>query len=312
MKKAICTTTIFSPSYALRKFVKIAKRDGWVVIIAGDLKTPHEEYIRLEDESDGHVVYLSPEDQERMSKDLSDTIGWNCIQRRNFAYIEAYNRGAQIIATVDDDNIPDDSWGVSVHVGQEMEVDTFTNDLPVFDPLSVTNHPEMWHRGFPPQYIPEKNNIRKAGVSKLKIHVQADMWDGAPDIDAICRAQYPEDVELRGVNGDLFFTSDKPMPFNSQNTFLSREAMRYYFLFPHIGRMDDIWAAYYLQEVLGQCVVFKSPSVYQKRNEHDISKDFAAELIGYKHSKDVIDDGVLEYLPEGSVKAYEQYKSCLI
>ena len=36
---------------------------------------------------------------------LSKLIGWNCIQRRNFAILEAYERGAEIIALIDDDNI---------------------------------------------------------------------------------------------------------------------------------------------------------------------------------------------------------------
>ena len=33
-------------------------------------------------------------------------IGWKCIQRRNFALIQAYKYGADVIATIDDDNIP--------------------------------------------------------------------------------------------------------------------------------------------------------------------------------------------------------------
>ena len=37
-------------------------------------------------------------------------MGWNCIQRRNFAILEAYDRGAEIIALIDDDNIPYKNW----------------------------------------------------------------------------------------------------------------------------------------------------------------------------------------------------------
>ena len=42
------------------------------------------------------------------------------------------------------------------------------------------------------------------------------------------------------------FTTPNFSPFN-QNTFLSRNVIPDYFLFPHIGRMDDIWASYYLE-----------------------------------------------------------------
>ena len=36
--------------------------------------------------------------------------------------------------------------------------------------------------------------------------------------------------------------------------------------------MDDIWASYYV-EAKGLKVVYNKPSVYQLRNEHDLTKD---------------------------------------
>ena len=36
---------------------------------------------------------------------LSKLIGWNCIQRRNFAILEAFERIAEVVALIDD-NIP--------------------------------------------------------------------------------------------------------------------------------------------------------------------------------------------------------------
>lgn len=311
MHKAICTTTIFSPSYALRKFIKIAERDGWDVVIAGDKKTPHAEYKQLEKDH-SVVTYLSPEDQEKINKKLSELIGWNCIQRRNFSYIYAIQNGAKIIATVDDDNIPNDSWGVVVHVDQEMDVPTYSTTLDVFDPLSVTNERRLWHRGYPIQYLSQKNEVSEPVLEHIEVKVQADLWDGAPDIDAVCRINHPEDVEFSMYNTDheFFYRGDKKAPFNSQNTFLSSSVFPEYFLFPHIGRMDDIWAAYYVQEVFGPCVAFRSPSVFQKRNDHNVVKDMEAELIGYHHSVDVVRDGVLQYLPDRAIKAFEEYKTC--
>ena len=35
--------------------------------------------------------------------------------------------------------------------------------------------------------VPTKNSIKEIGVLKRKVLVQADLWDGDPDIDAICR-----------------------------------------------------------------------------------------------------------------------------
>jgi hypothetical protein len=39
-------------------------------------------------------------------------------------------------------------------------------------------------------------------------------------------------------------------------------------MFPHVGRMDDIWASYYLQ-AKGYRGVWSKVSVYQQRNIHD-------------------------------------------
>ena len=45
-------------------------------------------------------IYVSPGDQEKYDLGLSDAIGWNCIQRRNFGFLFAKDLGAEIVATV--------------------------------------------------------------------------------------------------------------------------------------------------------------------------------------------------------------------
>ena len=55
-------------------------------------------------------IILSTRYQERKWPKLSKLIGWNCIQRRNFAILEAIERGASQIALIDDDNIPLSNW----------------------------------------------------------------------------------------------------------------------------------------------------------------------------------------------------------
>src|SRR5690242_12393239 len=107
MQKVIVTTTINAPTIALQKYIKMK---DWSVVIVGDKKTPHKDYVALTKQYQ-HVYYLSPQEQEKKYAKLSDVIGWNCIQRRGLGYIEAYKLGADVIATVDDDNIPYDDWG---------------------------------------------------------------------------------------------------------------------------------------------------------------------------------------------------------
>jgi len=54
-----------------------------------------------------------------------------------------------------------------------------------------------------------------------------------------------------------------------------------------IGRMDDIWASYMTQRVmreLGSSVLFTGPTVYQDRNDHDLTKDLEKEMVGYRNT----------------------------
>ena len=315
-KKAIITTTINPPTEALKKFANIARDDNWHLFIVGDKKTPHAEYNDLA--ALDYVTYLSPNDQEEISKELSDLIGWNCIQRRNFGLIAAYRWGADIIATIDDDNIPNEKWGKNVRVGQEFGVSTFTWDLPVFDPLAPA-FPSLWHRGFPVQLLNKRHIAKKPQLKTRKVLVQADLWDGDPDIDAICRIS--QSPNCRFNPSIIHYAGDKPMPFNSQNTFLSREIIRDYFLFPHIGRMDDIWAAYYVQAKHGDIVAFYKATVFQARNEHDLVKDLKAEMIGYEHTLELVEwlfqDGGPEgqewpeFMPRESLEAFKVYQGLI-
>lgn len=305
MKKAIVTTTINPPTKALLAFLAIAQREDWHMFVVGDMKTPHAAYEALEGE---HLTYLTPDQQAEQWPELSELIGWNCIQRRNFGLIAAHAWGAEVIATVDDDNIPYSKWGYGLTVNKEVEISLYDTDQPVWDPLSAT-HPSIWHRGFPVQMLAGRQAIHK-GRHKRKVLVQADLWDGDPDIDAVCRIAMAPVVTFNP--SILPFGSTKLAPFNSQNTFLSREVLPTYFLFPHVGRMDDIWAAYVTQFKFPNSVVFSKASVFQERNEHNLVKDLQAEMLGYEHNAEFVvsPETWQKFLPLKALQAYELYKKC--
>lgn len=301
MKKFIVTTTINSPTEATMKFLQ--KRD-WEMVIVGDLKTPHEEYHKLQKQY-SNLSYLDPEFQENYCKELSGAIGWNKIMRRNIGFCYAYAGEADLIATVDDDNIPYDNWGESLTVGKEVTAECWNSDNGVFDPLSVTSASYMWHRGYPAELIPTRSNIKYMGRVKRTPLIQVDLWDGVPDVDAISRIIYNPRIKLE--TPDLF-CSDNIAPFNSQNTFIARDVIPYYMVLPYAGRMDDIWASYIVQKQFKDCVVFSKPSVYQERYEphHRNMKDLKDETLGYEQSLNFINGDFP--LPEESQKAYNIYK----
>jgi hypothetical protein len=301
MRKVIVTTTVNPPTEAIRKFEALP---DWDLIVIGDQKTPKDYDLK-------RGIYVAPEMQEKYDKDLSDAIGWNCIQRRNFGLLWARELKADIVAVVDDDNIPLKGWGEHLFLGMEIEVDYYETDQPAFDPVGATNHKQIWHRGFPLQLIPGRdysNKIRK----KILANVQADFWNGDPDIDAVCRMEHAPECNF----GEHYFpmASNKLSPFNSQNTFINAKLLKHYFLFPHVGRMDDIWAGYYLQAKAGTKVVYGKPSVYQARNEHDLVKDMKQEYSGYENNLRLVNelpgnpDAIFKYLPESSRRAFELYQ----
>ena len=301
LKKFIVCTSINKPTLAVKKFD--AMKD-WKLVIVGDKKTPKNYKLK-------NGIYLSPTEQEKIDKKLSDLIGWNCIQRRNFGILYAWKNGADVVAVVDDDNIPYKNWGKKLLINNKIKTNFYKTSSLAFDPISATNHKNLWHRGFPIQILDKRNNVKKQ-IKTIKPDIQADFWNGDPDIDAICRMEHHPICKFK----DKYFplASNKVSPFNSQNTFISKKVLPHYFLFPHIGRMDDIWASFYVLSK-GFKVVYNKASVFQKRNVHDLTKDMLKEFIGYENNLNLIKDlkknikNINSYIPEKSRLAFLRYQT---
>jgi hypothetical protein len=317
MNKVIVTTTINNPTEAIEKFDSMK---DWKLVVVGDLKTPKDYKLK-------NGMYISPKAQELFDKDLSDMIGWNCIQRRNFGFIQAYNMGADIIATIDDDNIPGKNWGKNILIGKEVNnVSFIESEMNCIDPLTVANPITageciLWHRGYPLKYVFNKNNFCTGRSIQDTFDIQANFWLGEPDIDAMCRMMNVDTTVIEYPNAHfnsgerIFpFATYRFSPFNSQNTLVLRKVLRDYFVFPFVGRMDDIWASYYV-ESCGYKVIYDEATVVQKRNVHNTQKDAEKEMIGYSNNHKLLDDilhygpkFIKNYLPEKSWKAFQLYR----
>ncbi|WP_136656375.1 hypothetical protein [Nitratireductor sp. XY-223] len=298
-RKFIVSTTINGPTEAIRRFDALA---DWTLIVVGDHKTPPDYHLES-------GIYLSPDDQEKLAPELSRLIGWNCIQRRNLGFVLALDEGADIVATVDDDNIPYDHWGTGLLVGNTVPIRTYLTGDGCFDPIGVTEHAHLWHRGFPLQLLAGRDYTQYE-IREIRVDVQADFWDGDPDIDAVCRMEHAPDIAFD--ERSFPFAADATSPFNSQNTFLTADALRRYFMVPFVGRMDDIWAAYHLQS-LGYRVAYARSSVRQERNPQDLTRNMVDEFIGYERNAEMvaaIGAGTYDFRdfwPEQACQAYDAY-----
>jgi hypothetical protein len=299
----IATTTINRPTKALKLF---SKKNNCKLIVALDKKTPE---FKLK-----NSIILTTNYQEKKWHRLSKLIGWNSIQRRNFAILKAYemskNDKNALIVLIDDDNIPYPDYFNEIYVNRKIKINEIFINKKYFDPIGYTNHKDLWHRGYPLEFI-HNRKYKKLGKKTIIPDVQANFWNGDPDIDAICRIiKHPE---CNFKNKFFPFFSKKISPFNSQNTILNRKIIKDYFLFPHIGRMDDIWASYYVLSK-GYKVVYGKPTVYQKRNVHNLIKDFEGEVIGYTKNKILLEnlhrnpENIHTFLPKNSSLAFQEWQ----
>lgn len=295
MDKFIVITTINKPTEALIKYSEIK---GWILIVVGDLKTPHHLF------KDINCIYMHPEEQEKKYPILSKAIGWNQSPRRNIGFVEAYTRGADILALCDDDNIPYDDWGQELFVNQEIEVDCYDTPNEIFDPLSITNCNHLWHRGYPIELVPTKNDVKYVGKVKRKVMVQANLWDGDPDIDAVERLIWHPVVKF---NITKPYCSTKKSPFDSQNTFLAREAIPYFMLIPFTERVDDIWGSYLFQQKFSDSIIYHKSTVYQNRNVHNLIQDMGLEIYGYNYGLE-FSCGNVNVLKDEAKNAIEAYR----
>lgn len=306
----IVTTTINEPTVATIKFCELTESlSGWEFLIVGDRKTPHDSYRALEARFPG-VQYLQPQEQETLFPELSATIGWDCIQRRNVGFAYAYACGAEVVATVDDDNVPYDLWGQDLKVGREVEYDDYQcTACEYFDPLAITRDNHLWHRGYPIQCLQQRHELESRGARRKLCLVQANLWDGDPDIDALARLTFKPLVNYDEITAP--FGSTQLAPFNSQNTLLHRSVLPFYVVLPHIGRMDDVWGSYILQRHFPNAVVYDRATVYQDRNEQDLVTNLEDELLGYRQTLELLQAGETYegVLPEGALAFWRAYRS---
>ncbi len=287
MRTALITTTIHVP----RVLERYRQLDQEVAIfVAGDRQTPHAE-ARSFIEALGNAAYYSDADQEKLGYKCSEIIGWNKIMRRNIALLEALRWRAEIIVSVDDDNIPLDS----------SYFEEFKNILstPYSGVMASSDHgwinvgeflvPRVYHRGFPYEFRNVDLKMSLRPVSGVRVGVAAGLWLGDPDIDAMERITLrPTVYQISKVLESGLVVDDACLsPFNSQNTAYIAELAPLMMVLVGVGRYDDIWASYIAQRVMVEMdyhVHFGAPFVWQQRNPQSLWKNLKDELFGMEFS----------------------------
>ncbi|MFC1416695.1 hypothetical protein [Streptacidiphilus cavernicola] len=300
---AIVTTTIRVP-YLLRDYLAQFDRLGHPpvsVYVVGDRKSPAttREWIASLPWGEHRATYLDVEDQERWNARipaLRTLLPWNSIQRRNLGYLVAALEGAERIISIDDDNHVTDADFLAGHalVGATATLPAVSTPSRWANPsdVLVSDGPRIIHRGYP---TTRRETVEPWTLTPRtgRVVVNAGLWVGEPDVDAISRIAAP--AQSLGIKPDaaLPFALDRGTygPFNSQNTAFHRDLLPAAYLVVmgpeyrgvRIDRYDDIWMSYFtkaLTDHLGDLVAYGGPLVRQDRNDHDLLVDLWGELPG--------------------------------
>jgi hypothetical protein len=286
--------------------------------IIGDRKTPDAEVCRFLEAVPNHSYY-GYDYQAKLGYRSHEALGPDTLSRRNIGFLEALKNGADIIVTIDDDNMPvtnDYFFDYAEIMLSEFNGIKVSGKDGWFDPGQFLVPPVV-QRGFP---IQVKHRPKFEPVIDAKIGVASGLILGDSDMDAYTRigkAPTVGDVAMLARTGCVVDPKTYTI-FNSQNTCVLREFVPAYFMMPGIGRYDDVYASLIVQRVMrdrGYHVHLGQPLVLQERNEHDPIMDLRAEIEGMAHVKsmaDLLDSIILpaKSIIEDTRIIYEQLMHC--
>jgi hypothetical protein len=282
---ALVVTSISSPNNALKSLARGAQEHGLAFIVIGDESSPANFHLE-------GCRYYSLNEQRNLCLELAQLSPPRHYARKNVGYLLALKGGASMILETDDDNLPEPSFWAARQRQQSVSTAQNTGWLNVYRYFSDVN---IWPRGFPLEHIqsppPDFESLSNRTVD---CPIQQGLANDNPDVDAIYRLVFPLPHKFR-ADRRVAFMQGAWCPFNSQNTCWWRDAFPLMYLPAYCSfRMTDIWRSLVAQRVAWAndwAILFHEPTVVQKRNDHNLLRDFKDEVPGYLNN-DAIREGL--------------------
>ena len=301
-KTIFVTTTIHIPTF-LTAYALDAERYGHQdvsFIVIGDKKSPTETADFCE--TIPNCIYMDVNDQEIYMAEFPELwahIPYNSFERRNIGILRAYEEGADVMITIDDDNLLAAEDVVAWHgVRTTFRLPIYGSSSGWFNVCSMLreqNGVEFYHRGYSPRNKWDKSAYIDSQNHNARVVANAGLWYNNPDTDAVTRLE--RKLNVVGFGGDMDKIQDGTFglapgtwsPFNCQNTALAREVVPAYFMSPYIGRHSDIFASYViarLAEHFGDIISFGMPLANHARDTypHSLLHDFDIERWGIQNT----------------------------
>lgn len=267
--KWIVVTTIQHPTPALEK---LAKLDGWHLVVVADKKTPLDWHL-------DNCDFLSVAHQQKLPYNICRLLPWNHYSRKNIGYLYALEHGASIIYETDDDNILIDD--TIIYLSEKSLTLQHKTDASAVNIYADFGQPMVWPRGFPLTEINQDSSYQLL-LERSSIPIQQGLVNNDPDVDAIFRLTHSLEIQFEATQKPVSLPAKTMCPFNSQNTIFHYDAF-WGLVLPITPkfRVCDIWRSYWVQRILWDIdasLCFLPPTAIQYRNEHDLLKDFVDEI----------------------------------
>ena len=278
-KPAIIITSIASADNpVLKTFATESPQRDYHFIVIGDETSPTN--FELEG-----CDYYSLERQKNLDFAFPSVCPTKSYSRKNIAYLIAAKNKASYIIETDDDNFPRETFWIPPKRIQNVPTATKAGWVNVYRYYTENN---IWPRGLPLQEIltppPAWDTLTS---QEIDCPIQQGLADDNPDVDAIYRLVLPLPQQFK-KDRKIALTNGSWCPFNSQNTLWYPDVFALMYLPTTCSmRLTDIWRSFVAQRILWENnlgLLFYEPTVWQKRNEHDLLKDFSDETLGYLHN----------------------------
>jgi reversibly glycosylated polypeptide len=306
MKTTIVTTTIHVPHF-LTAYEKNIRQNGHSnvdFVVIGDKKTPPEarEFCQTIPNCE-FVGLLGQEMYLQRFPELAIHIPFNSFERRDIGLLMAYEQGADVIITIDDDNLATGHDMIGLHHDMVCpklclpNVETHDSSSGWFNVCGILeeeNGVEFYHRGYSPRHKWETNQYTTLWQGPRKVVVNAGLWLNNPDTDAITRLERKLNVVGFKYNmpHSIALAPGTWSPFNCQNTALARDVIPAYFMSPVIARHSDIFASYVINRIaehLSDVIAFGLPLANHERSEHNLWHDVDLERWGMQVTDEFCD-----------------------
>lgn len=319
MKVDIVVTTIFEPGWLQGYLDNIRtygrERDVTLRIIC-DRKTPASvfEAAAAAAGQGFDVVCPALDEQARYLAGLGlpeDFVPWNSDNRRNIGFLQAWESGAEVLISIDDDNYcaeGSDFVGSHCIVGgplTDIGGHQYSGGARWFNICSLLEsqcRDPIFARGYPYAARAETAQARLTSESRAPsdrvLAINAGLWLEDPDVDAITRlAQRPR--VTAASSRAVVLENETWSPINTQNTAVMRAALPAYYYVRmgyslggmSIDRFGDILSGYFAQKCakhLGHAIRFGSPVAAHRRTPHNLFKDLYHELAGVVLVEDLL------------------------